>query len=104
MMGRGPDGNWNWRGTVSGLQKLTPTGKTVFEMHSISITPDGFVVRFTKPVDAEWLADPMHYELTTYTYQPTHDYGGPRSTSIVSRSRPRRWHPMGVRSASSCRA
>jgi len=78
MMGRGPDGNWNWRGTVSGLQKLTPTGKTVFEMHSISITPDGFVVRFTKPVDAEWLADPMHYELTTYTYQPTHDYGGPK--------------------------
>jgi hypothetical protein len=78
MMGRGPEGNWNWRGTVSGLQKLTPTGKTVFEIHSMSITPDGFVVRFTKPVPSTWLSDPQHYDLSTYTYKPTHDYGGPK--------------------------
>jgi glucose/arabinose dehydrogenase len=78
MMGRGPEGNWNWRGTTSGLQKLTPTGTTVFEMHSMSITPDGFLVRFTKPVPSAWLSDPKHYELFTYTYAPTHDYGGPK--------------------------
>jgi glucose/arabinose dehydrogenase len=78
MMGRGPEGNWNWRGTVSGLQKLTPTGKTVFEMHSMSITDDGFLVRFTKPVAREWLANPNHCELWTYTYQPTREYGGPK--------------------------
>jgi hypothetical protein len=78
MMGRGPEGNWNWRGTVSGLQKLTPTGRSAFEMHSMSITKDGFVVRFTKPVSRKWLAEPGHYTLWTYTYEPTRDYGGPK--------------------------
>jgi hypothetical protein len=78
MIGFGPSGNWNWRGTVSGLQKMTPTGKTAFEIHSMSITPDGFIVRFTKPVATAWLNNPLHYELTTYTYHPTRDYGGPK--------------------------
>jgi glucose/arabinose dehydrogenase len=78
MMGRGPGGNWNWRNTVSGLQRLTPTGKSVFEMHSMSITGDGFVVRFTQPVPRDWLSKPQHYELWTYTYKPTREYGGPK--------------------------
>ena len=71
MMGRGPGGNWNWRNTVAGLQKITPTGKSVFEMHSVSITGDGFVVHFTQPVARQWLADPDHYTLWTWTYTPS---------------------------------
>ena len=78
MIGRGPEGNWNWRKTVAGLQKLTRTGKTVFEIHSMSITNDGFLVRFTKPVARQWLGNPKHYELTSYTYTPTREYGGPK--------------------------
>ena len=40
--------------------------------------PDGFIVHLTKPVATAWLSNPMHYELTTYTYHPTREYGGPR--------------------------
>jgi hypothetical protein len=29
-------------------------------------------------VATAWLSDPSHYELSTYTYKATHDYGGPK--------------------------
>lgn len=78
MIGRGPGGNWNWRQTLAGLQKLTPTQTGAFEIHSMSITPDGFEVRFSEPTDTAWLADPARYQLSTYTYTATPDYGGPK--------------------------
>jgi hypothetical protein len=74
--GTGSTGNWGWRGTTSGLQRLRPTGETAFEYHSIAATPDGFKVRFTRPVESEWLGDPGNYALTQWRYDPTPNYGG----------------------------
>lgn len=78
MIGRGPRGNWNWRHTTYGLQKLVPTGETTFEMHRIEAQPDGFVIHFTEPVSTDWLANPANYKVDQFTYEPTPKYGGPK--------------------------
>ncbi|MEM9915099.1 MAG: family 16 glycoside hydrolase [Planctomycetota bacterium] len=74
--GIGANGNWSWNNTRFGLQRLKANGNTVFEMHSVSATPDGFEVRFTKPVDPAWLADPENYAVLQWNYRPTQNYGG----------------------------
>ena len=76
--GIGAGGNWNWQGTQSGLQRLVPTGKSVFEMRTIRATPDGFEIEFTQPIDRTWLANPANYTLQSWTYAPTQTYGGPK--------------------------
>lgn len=76
--GIGANGNWSWRGKRFGLQRLVPTGKDVFEIHSVRATPEGFVVQFTQPVDAEWLQDTSNYAVSSWTYEPTQAYGGPK--------------------------
>ncbi len=89
--GIGAGGNWNWNGTQFGLQRLEPTDKLAFEMHSVSATPDGFVIRFTKPVDSAWLEDPSHYSVQQWRYEPTQEYGGPKvdtQTLRVTSARP----------------
>lgn len=72
----GSSGNWSWRGKLFGLQRLRPTGKTAFEYHSVRATPDGFEVRFTRPIDAGWLSTPANYLVTRWHYEPTPQYGG----------------------------
>lgn len=77
--GIGAGGNWNWKKTQSGLQRLTPNGKTVFEMHSVRALPgDSFMIEFTQPVDRDWLADAGNYRVQQWTYEPTQAYGGPK--------------------------
>jgi cytochrome c len=70
-------GNWTWRETTYGLQKLMPTGEAPFEMLGISARPDGFVIEFTHPADRDFLADPVNYGLSTWRYESTPQYGGP---------------------------
>jgi hypothetical protein len=36
------------------------------------------MITFTKPVDAAMLADPAHYEVKSWRYEPTEQYGGPK--------------------------
>ncbi|XAL98078.1 DUF1080 domain-containing protein [Phycisphaeraceae bacterium D3-23] len=74
----GSGGNWSWRGRQFGLQRLRPTGETAFEIHSVSATYDGFVVRFTEPVAQEQLEDASNYMLKMWAYNPTENYGGPK--------------------------
>ncbi|MEM1109614.1 MAG: family 16 glycoside hydrolase [Planctomycetota bacterium] len=74
--GIGGGGNWAWNGTQFGLQRMTPNGKTTFEFLSVSATPDGFHLRFTKPIDPDWLADPANYQSEQWGYNPTEKYGG----------------------------
>ncbi|HMN95559.1 MAG TPA: DUF1080 domain-containing protein [Phycisphaerales bacterium] len=76
--GIGGSGDWSWRGTRFGLERLAPNGRLVFEIHSLSARSDGFELRFTKPVDRDWLADPGNYRLSQWTYAPTQRYGGPK--------------------------
>ncbi|MFI4894645.1 MAG: family 16 glycoside hydrolase [Phycisphaerales bacterium JB058] len=76
--GMGAGGNWNWRGTQFGLQRLTPNGTPVFEMQRVEATHAGFRIHFTMPVDPAWLEDTANYEVTSWTYTPTEEYGGPK--------------------------
>ncbi|MDZ4755862.1 MAG: family 16 glycoside hydrolase [Phycisphaerae bacterium] len=74
--GIGAGGNWNWQGTQFGLERLAPNDHVTFEMHTMRATLDGFEITFTKPIDRAWLADPSHYALRSWSYQPTSAYGG----------------------------
>ncbi|MDX9912868.1 MAG: DUF1080 domain-containing protein [Phycisphaerales bacterium] len=76
--GIGAGGNWNWKGTQFGLQRLTPNNTRVFEMHRVEATSTGFRIHFTKPIDPAWLADPEHFAVSSWTYTPTVEYGGPK--------------------------
>ena len=76
--GTGSSGNWSWNDTRFGLQRLRPTEEEVFEIHSVHVQPDGFEIKFTKPVDAAWLSNPHHYQLRQWRYHATAQYGGPK--------------------------
>jgi len=69
-----------WRSTGPepfALQRLDWTGKTPFEMKSIKIQPDGFVVEFTKKVPISVLEDISNYKIRGFTYKYHHIYGSP---------------------------
>lgn len=82
-----PDGNLVAGGTNRGwpvrglepfaLERLEWTGVMPFEIERISITPDGFDVRFTMPVDRELAADPKTWDMGTFTHIYHQGYGGP---------------------------
>ena len=68
---------WNSLGTKSyGLQRLQWTGRTPFEIKTMSARPDGFVLTFTKPVDRATAINPKSYTLSSYTYPYQSKYGG----------------------------
>src|SRR5690606_585086 len=48
-----------------GLQRLSWTGLTPFEMHTIKAKPDGFELNFTKPIDERTAKDALSYQLST---------------------------------------
>ncbi|MFM7050955.1 MAG: hypothetical protein ACKOYN_02315, partial [Planctomycetota bacterium] len=74
----GSGGNWNWRDTRFGLQRLAPTSTEVFEIAEVSALADGLVVRFTGAVDSEWLRDARNFSLRQWRYEATANYGGPK--------------------------
>ena len=76
--GIGAGGNWNWKNTRSGLDRLTPTGVTAFEMLAIRARHNGFEIEFTKPVYTAWLGNTANYTLRQWHYAPDDKYGGPR--------------------------
>jgi hypothetical protein len=76
--GIGAGGNWNWHETKFGLQRLSPTGKTAFEILAVRARPYGFEMEFTKPIDQAWLASAANYAVEQWTYKPTAEYGGPK--------------------------
>lgn len=74
----GAPGNWNWKNTRFGLQRLVPTGKSAFEFASVTATKDGFKIRFTKPVNKAALQDVKNWAVNAWTYKKTEQYGGPK--------------------------
>ena len=60
-----------------GVQRLVWTGKTPFEMRTITSKPDGFEVSFTLPVDRKTAEDPASYSLNSFTYKYHKTYGSP---------------------------
>lgn len=76
--GIGASGNWSWNDTRAGLDRLTPTGATPFEMLAVRAKSDGFEIEFTKPVDAAHAAEARNYDVRQWRYAPTAAYGGPK--------------------------
>ena len=69
---------WPVRGLAArALQRLDWSGQVPFEIHSMRVQPDGFVLRFTRPVDAVTARDPRSYTLETFTHHFYGAYGGP---------------------------
>ena len=74
----GGAGNWTWRGTTFGLQRMVPTEDTAFEFATIEATANGFRVTFTEPVPEEQLENLDNWAINAWTYLPTQGYGGPK--------------------------
>jgi glucose/arabinose dehydrogenase len=82
-----PDGNLLCGGTNRGwpvrglkpfaLERLDWTGEMPFEILRINITPEGFAIHFTKPLDPKTAKDPANYKVSTFTHIYHGAYGGP---------------------------
>jgi hypothetical protein len=69
---------WPVRGlSEKAFQRLDWTGKTPFEVKTMRVTPDGFDLTFTAPVDSRSAADPASYQMETFTHHFWAAYGGP---------------------------
>ena len=81
---------WPVRGTAPfAIQRLDWTGKIPFEIREINITPEGFALSFTKPVDSELATRTSTYQMETYTHNFSAGYGSPEvdhSTPVVTRA------------------
>jgi azurin len=60
-----------------GLERLVWTGATPFEIKTVAAQPDGFVLRFTRPVDRASAENPASYSVTGFTYLYHKTYGSP---------------------------
>ncbi len=78
VAGIGAGGNWNWRGTQFGLQRLTPNGERVLEINSVHARRTGFRIYFTREPTEKSKWDMKNYTVTSWTYEPTARYGGPK--------------------------
>jgi len=63
-------------GQTHGLQRVVYTGRVPFEILSMNITPDGWLVKFTRPIGAQG-ASPERWFLESYTYHYWDTYGSP---------------------------
>lgn len=76
--GIGSNGNWHHQNKKFGLQRLRPNGRTPFEILKVESRADGFVITFTRPVPQNILGNPDSYEVSSWRYTPTVEYGGPK--------------------------
>lgn len=72
--GWGSRGNRPW-----GLQRTRWTGKVPMEIQSMKALHDGFMLRFTQPIDRVAASDLSHYHMLSYTYKLEAGYGGPEA-------------------------
>ena len=70
------DRGWGSTGRLrQGLQRIVWTGQTPFEVLTMKIASDGFVLTFTADVDAAAAGNPDSYGLVSYTYEHHAQYG-----------------------------
>ena len=62
-----------------GIQKLTWRGETPMDVLSVHLTPTGFELAFTKPVDSEIAMHPEAFAARRYYYLYQENYGSPRT-------------------------
>jgi len=74
----GTSRGWGARGGQPfSLQRVAWTGKTPFEIHKMSVRPNGFEVTFTEPLDRKSVEALDSYKISTYTYIYQSSYGSP---------------------------
>ncbi|MBW8886153.1 MAG: hypothetical protein JF616_00230 [Fibrobacteres bacterium] len=72
---------WGWNGHNYGLQRLTPNGKSFFDMLAVrSMGPTTMEIEFTSPVDPVSAGTTANYALKTYNYTPQAAYEGGKSS------------------------
>lgn len=82
----GTNRGWPVRGPRPyALQRLDWTGITPFEIKEINARPEGFLLRFTRPVQREVASDPQTYSLSTYTHIYQQGYGSPEVDQTTPR-------------------
>ncbi len=79
IVGRVGEGDWARGKPGQGLQKIVFNGKTPFEIHSIELVKNGFVLHFTKAVDPKVCGNKELYKLTNYHYKYHGAYGSPKT-------------------------
>jgi len=75
-LGNGDMADWGWRGKLSGLQMLKPTGKPVFEILTVHARKGGYEVVFTQPIDSAAVGR-KRFQAKQWWYEPTEAFGGP---------------------------
>lgn len=78
LLAGGTNRGWPVRGLKPyALERLEWTGKMPFEIKEVTITPDGFNLKFTKAVDVKTGILPGSYQVKTFTHKYHGAYGGP---------------------------
>lgn len=74
----GSNRGWGSRGSKPfTLERVRWTGRTPFEIKTMSARRDGFTLEFTSPVDPTSAGDPASYSMDAWTYIHQADYGSP---------------------------
>ncbi len=77
--GIGVSGNWRHYGKLNhGLQRLKFNGTSTFEMLRINALSNGFEIEFTEPLSQNVDLNENLFEIETWYYLPTREYGGPK--------------------------
>lgn len=66
-------------GRDQGLQRLSYTGKTPFEIKALHVTPEGWDVEFTVPIKADGALEPARYTVDSFKYNYWDTYGSPEA-------------------------
>jgi hypothetical protein len=59
------------------LERVVWTGKKPFEIQNMELTPDGFDLTFTEPLDTASASNPDNYKMSTFRYIYHASYGSP---------------------------
>ena len=74
----GSNRGWASRGSKPfTFERVKWTGKTPFEMLTMTANHDGFTLNFTEPVDPTTAGNPASYSMDAWTYILQHSYGSP---------------------------
>ncbi len=74
----GSNRGWGSRGGKPfTFERVKWTGKTPFEILTMTANPDGFTLNFTEPVDPAIAGNPANYPMAAWTYIYHREYGSP---------------------------
>ena len=79
IVGRVGEGDWARGVPGQGLERIRFSGKTPFEIHSIELVRNGFVLHLTKEVDPAVAVQKNLYKITSYFYKYHAEYGSPKT-------------------------